>query len=639
MGLPAQLLLPSADTVAAFMQTALPPEAQTSLQQRSLEAQAGEIRMFSAWRSSVGHPPAWAVDPVTGHAWNSADFRANLNDVKFVWELGRFPHAYDLARAAMLDAEDANAAVTKLRQDVDSFLAANPVGKGVQWTSGQEVAMRFTAVWFADSALSNVNREPCLGTALTRLATDSARYIERHIDYARFAVYNNHLLWEALGLYAAATCVGRSAEADKWRNRGRGLLVDQAVRQFYPDGGYIQQSHNYHRVAIQALLWACLVARTGGEKPQPQWHAALRRSVDFLVSQQNELDGCLPNFGANDGALPSIFTECAYSDFRPVLQAAGIESGMGRLYGPGPWDEEALWFCGEKAVRAASYNPISPTSRTFTSSGMHVLRSAGNTFATLRCGTLLDRFSQIDMLHVEVWWRGLNVLVDAGSYRYNGVPEWHNHFMRTACHNTIEIDGRDQMVHFRQFKCLYPAKANTLRFEVGQNWSLVSGEHHGYRRRPGGCVHRRSVLALGQDMWVVVDRIEGQGRHAIRLHWLGGEFAFTPSTLGNGMELQTPSGLFAVETFDDELRPLTGDVIAGRDNPPRGWLSRLYGMKTAVPSYATTVDAEAPRTLITILSGCAYEAEHAGDRVVVRTPLVSVSFSLVGGLIGDVAPA
>lgn len=638
LGSPVPLALPSANVVATFIETVLSAEAQASLQQRAVDAQAGEIRMFSAWSASVGHPPAWSVDPVTGYAWDSADFSANAHDVKFVWELGRFPHAYDIARAALLRPEFAPAAATKLRQDVADFLAANPVGQGVHWASGQEVAMRLAAIWFADTVLSALNGEPCLGQRLTRLAIDSARYIERHIDYARFAVYNNHLLWEALGLYAAATCVSPSAESDKWRDQGKALLVEQSIRQFYSDGGYIQQSHNYHRVALQALLWACLVARTGGEEPPAEWHAALRRSVDFLFSQQNEPDGRLPNFGANDGALPSILTECDYEDFRPVLQAAAVESGMGRLYEPGPWDEEALWFC-EPAYRAARFRPAHRASRSFETSGMHALRSTGDTFATLRCGTLLDRFSQIDMLHLDVWWRGHNVLVDAGTYRYNGVREWHNHFMRTASHNTVSVDGRDQMVHVRQFKCLYPTQARLLRSEERDGWALMVGEHHGYRRHPGACVHRRSLLAIGADLWVVVDRIEGTGRHLLRLHWLGGNFSWTPPAFANGIELRTPVGVFAVHVYDAELRPLAGDVVAGEDDPPRGWLSRHYGQKSPVPSFAARVDALLPCTFVTILAGCAYELDSADGRLLVRTPAVTCGFEMRDGVIADVHAA
>src|SRR5262249_33285953 len=148
-------------------------------------------------------------------------------------------------------------------------------------------------------------------------------------------------------------------------------------------------------------------------------------------------------------------------------------------------------------------------------------------FATFRCGSLLDRFSQIDMLHLDVWWRGINVLVDPGSYLYNDRPEWHEHFMRTASHNTIVIDQLDQMLHFRQFKVLYRTRARLLKFEDDERWSLASGEHDGYRRHDGGCIHRRSVLFLKDDLWVVVDHVRGSGRHSVRLHWLGGDLPFS----------------------------------------------------------------------------------------------------------------
>ena len=105
------------------------------------------------------------------------------------------------------------------------------------------------------------------------------------------------------------------------------------------------------------------------------------------------------------------------------------------------------------------------TSVSFAHTGYHVLRGRNeSTFAAFRCGSLHDRFSQIDMLHLDVWWRGQNVLVDPGSYQYNGAPCWHEHFMRTAAHNTVVVDGCDQMVHHRQFKVLYWTRARALSF-------------------------------------------------------------------------------------------------------------------------------------------------------------------------------
>src|SRR5262249_29677980 len=353
---------------------------------------------------------------------------------------------------------------------------------------------------------------------------------------------------------------------------GRRILDEEAERQFYEDGGYIQQSHNYHRVAIVDYLWACVFARAMGDAPSPVWLRAIERSVDFLYAHQNPENGCLPNYGSNDGALPSILSTCDFADMRPVLQASSVLVRGERLYPQGPWDEMLAWILGVRALDS----PLAAASRTsvsFTQTGYHVLRGVDErNFVAFTCGTLKDRFSQIDMLHADVWWRGENVLVDPGSYQYSGAPTWHEHFMRTPSHNTIVIDGSDQMVHHRQFKVLYWTKASRTRFEDHDTWAACGGEHYGFRPHPGGCTHRVEILFLKDDVWIVLDRVDGQGTHDVRLHWLGGPYEWASSETGNGVELLTPSGTFCVRAFDPAGRPLPGDVVAGGIDPPRGWV-------------------------------------------------------------------
>lgn len=503
----------------------------------------------------------------------------------------------------------------------------------MQWASGQEAAIRLVTLWLSDAGFDASGYADVLDGALGGLAIDTGIVIERDLDYARHAVYNNHLLWEALGLYAAGVCVSTDRRARHWRDLGRSLLVEQARRQFYDDGGYIQQSHTYHRMAIQGLLVACLVSRTEGHEPAPEWHAALLRSVDFLRAQMNPSNGQLPNYGANDGALPLILSECDYTDFRPTLMAAAAESRRTRLFGAGPWDEEALWLCGAEALHASAIDRRRPSSASFATTGIHVLRPRDDSFAIFRCGTLRDRFSQIDMLHADVWWRGQNVLVDAGSYRYNGAPVWHNHFMRTAAHNTLTVDDLDQMVHYRQFKCLYPAEASLAKFEPRTDAVVAAGEHRGFERHHAGCMHRRSIVQCGDDAWVVVDHVSGIGLHRCRLHWLAGDFPWAEPADRNGVELRTSNGVFDVHVYDAQLRPVRGDVVAGQEQPPRGWLSRYYGEKVAVPSFAVTASEALPATFITVMAGCAYEIERVDETYLLRTPSTDVTFRVSDGLI------
>jgi asparagine synthase (glutamine-hydrolysing) len=369
-----------------------------------------------------------------------------------------------------------------------------------------------------------------------------------------------------------------------------------------------------------------------GDRPSDVWLRALERSLDLLVAHQNPDDGRLPNYGSNDGALPSPLSTCDFCDMRPALQTVSVLVRGERLYEPGPWDEETAWFLGVRALDAPQRHP-SRRSVSLAATGYHVLRGHDErSFSAFRCGTLKDRFSQIDMLHLDVWWRGLNVLVDPGSFLYNASPEWHKHFLRTASHNTVKVDGHDQMLHFRQFKVLYWTRASLLEFEDRADWAMCAGEHYGYRRHPGACVHRRAVLFVKDDLWIVADYLTGTGTHTARLHWLGGEFPHSYSADSGQLEMDTPAGTFYVQVLDGRGQPAAGDVVAGASDPPRGWLSRYYGEKAAVPSLAVETTQPFPATFVSVLAGGRPDVAVVGDQWSIKVDGRQVAFRLIQGL-------
>lgn len=627
-------------TLARALRPLISEQSLEQLRSWAESAVEGRVLCFGRWTADFGRPIDWHYNPVTGKRWDPAQpwsrplMDDHAGDVKFTWEVARFPHAYHLARAAAYFPQHAERYAAALVEQVNSFTECNPYGRGIHWASGQETGFRLLAWLFALDVL--LSRTEIGRRAEEQIASGlilGAHHIEERLDYAKFAVYNNHLLSEALALYACGTLIPETPEAARWRKIGRTVLDEEAERQFYHDGGYIQQSHNYHRVALQNYLWACSFARSAGDSPSDLWLRALNRSLDLLVAHQNPADGRLPNYGSNDGALPSALSTCDFSDMRPVLQAVSILVRGERLYPPGPWDESAGWFLGVRALDAPLVRPRQ-TSLSFDVTGYHVLRGRdASSFCTIRCGTLNDRFSQIDMLHTDVWWRGLNLLVDAGSFSYNGSEHWHNHFMRTGCHNTVMVDGRDQMVHFRQFKVLYWTKARTLRFEDTRDWALCLGEHYGYVRETG-CVHRRVVLFLKDDVWIVVDRVAGSGRHAARIHWLCADHPYTELT--GGLALHTSEGTFEVRLFGEEGSPMDATVVLGDEVEPRGWLSRYYGERLPVPSLAATRAFEGEITIVSVMQPAGGSVSVNGSSWMVGSGESRVLFELRDGDITDI---
>jgi hypothetical protein len=578
----------------------------------AVQAAHGRIKAFGKWTADYGQPLAWHINPINGRGFSrtphwSRIFREQsyTGDIKMAWEAGRFPHFFHLGRAAAFHPDAAADLGSAAADQLLQFIDKNPVNLGVQWSSGQEVALRLLAWTFALDAFSQVGdpRFDDLRRSAAAHIAASAQYIEEHIEYAMRSVYNNHLISEAFGLLLGGLLLPECTSAGRWTKSGVEILTRQADRQFYPDGAYISQSHNYQRSVLHIYLSAIALLRSRGLETPGEWTGALERSLVFLHAQQNASDGRLPNYGGNDGAMPLVLSTCEYGDFRPTLQAVSLATRGTRLYPEGPWDEMAVWLNGAEALEA----PLEKQPRgsvSFASTGFHVLRGArepDTNFAMFRCGSLKDRFSQIDMLHTDIWWRGENVLADPGTFLYNGPSEWHSHFYGTLSHNTVTVDGLDQMVHLRKFKTLYPTEAALLRFEEHGELAVMQGEHYGFRRHPGRCVHRRTVLYDKSETWVVIDDVFGEGTHAARLHWLGGDYSYdTPES--NRLRLFTPRGRFEISVHLGDGQPVECEVVSGQESPPRGWLSRHYGAKVPSPSLAAVLEGEMPLRFVTVLS-------------------------------------
>jgi len=239
----------------------------------------GNVLSFSHEVRRCGNPIDWHRDPVTGQRtsshlhWTKA-MSTVRGDVKDLWEMARFPHAYAMARAATFQPELRHELGQALARQIDGFIAENPFGRGVHWASGQEIAFRLFAWTFALPTL-------LLGVADDELLADMAGHVHesgvhiaRHVEYARRATYNNHLLSEAAALLLVAFLLPGAPRSPAFAKLGRELFDEGVRRQFYDDGGYIQQAHNYHRVALQDLLWAVAVLGAGGEPVPSAWREA-----------------------------------------------------------------------------------------------------------------------------------------------------------------------------------------------------------------------------------------------------------------------------------------------------------------------------------------------------------------------------
>jgi len=566
---------------------------------------AGTWLYFGEVPVQVGFPPDWHRNPFTeqqaptNRHWSEiSDFA--FGDIKLIWEASRFSPVYTLVRAYALTGDGRYPeAFWKL---VEDWAAHNPPQLGPNWKCGQEAAFRLMA-WcfglygFANSPSSSAERIRMLSV----MAAVTAERIDGNIGYA-LSQQNNHGISEAVGLFTAGTLFPEFRRADRWRRRGRKLLESQAQEQIYNDGSYIQHSTNYQRVMLEDLLWALRLAEINGVPFSDQLYSKLRRSVEFLDTITDAERGRTPNCGNNDGALVLPLTDCAYGDFRPIVQSMYYLTSRQRRFEVGPWDEALLWLFGENAIKATHREPV-PVLNASTG-GYYTLRGP-ETWGMVRCAEYRDRPAHADQLHLDLWWRGANIALDSGTYLYNPEPEWYDAFVGTGAHNTITVDSGDQMRRFSRFLWLDWAQGRVRRNSREGAWDCWEGEQDGYKGM--GVIHRRCIIRQN-DTWVVVDDLLGDDRHGARLHWLFAAFPQQTDIAAGQVTLNTPAGIVQVNVTASTQPEISlvrgGQILAGRtsakSNLTRGWVSNTYTQKEPALSLALEVEAQLPIRFVTV---------------------------------------
>jgi hypothetical protein len=400
--------------------------------------------------------------------------------------------------------------------------------------------------------------------------------------YAR-AQDNNHLVVESTALMVVGLTCPELVQARRWVSRGRRTLIGALKRQVFSDGGYVQHSSTYHRLALQAGLLAAVTAEHSGQPLPDGTLDALRRMLTWLASHMQPESGRMPNFGPNDGADLLPLSSQPVHDHRPTLQAAGCFLFGKRLLEPGLWDELALWLGVLAGVKGIQGKEMHIQQMSFRQSGLYTLRQ-GEMRAILRAAEFSGRPGHSDQMHVDLWWKGENIALDAGTYLYNAPPPWENPYSGAWCHNTLRVDGEEPLLRAGRFLWLGWSKAKlTCRWQSPDGeLAYMQAEQAGFR--PKGIRHQRGLLACGGGTILVADQLWGAGEHLVQANWLlaDGDWSLD----GNVFRLKTAAGPAALTIEGPLSRSAVhraGEQIGGEgsgvEDVIRGWWSPTYAVR------------------------------------------------------------
>lgn len=465
------------------------------------KALKGIIAGFSSIELDYGNPINWHYSPLTkvessrsAKWYRIPDFDAKLGDIKVVWEASRFTHFYYFARAYLItsDKKYYNAFSKQLEQ----WLKDNPYSYGANYKCGQECTLRMINALmvyavFQSNGLTTVEDEK----NVSKLVEVCYKKVLANFFYANKCIKNNHTLSEICGLIIGAWCC-----EDEGRLRKTYNLLDKEIhKQFLPDGGYIQFSFNYQRFALQIMECVFKLCERTGIFLAEGTKKRIKKSAVFMYQMQDE-SGDMPNYGSNDGALIFPVTTCGYRDFRPVLNTVYALIEGRRLYEQGDYDEELLWF-GSGDLDNMPLAEIKREPSSYHKSGFYTLRHDGGFLMTI-LQDYKTRPAQMDELHIDLWHNGKNIFCDNGTYSYSS--KLGKEMALTAAHNTVQVDGKEQMKKRGAFMIYDWTSARDVKFtEDSFSGTMVS--RSGYE-------HKRTISKTEQG-YVITDKVNGDGEY------------------------------------------------------------------------------------------------------------------------------
>jgi hypothetical protein len=504
-------------------------------------------------------------------------------------EWSKFYYGLDLATAAE-QTRPRKYAVAWQRL-VDSWITQVPIDHDPTDVIGRRI-QNWVYAWarFADCIdLESIapGFEARIGSSLQR----QVAHLRVHLTRER-----NHRTLELYALFIAALALPDLDGDRQLLEFAVAALHQNLVDDVLPDGVQRERSTHYHHVVLRSLVGLLVNARRFAIPLPAGFEARLERACEFSLHCHRP-DGSIPALSDSDsGRYLDLLEAAGHLLDRPDFTYVATGGGRGE--------------------------PPRTTSASFPDGGYFVQRSgwggsarpiANERYLIFDCGAIGDGgHGHYDALNVEIAAEGAPIVIDPGRYTYcDDPPHWRRWFKGTAAHNTVTVDGLDQTPYRRGKPKGGAAQARLRQRATAPGLDVLWGE---VMSPTYDVVHRRRILFVGNEYWLIEDELDAEGPHRYDLR-------FHLTTDQQRVRLDATAAGWCARTARASLI-FCGDATARVED---GWVSAEYGVKHAAPVVTFTGGRFGRARFLTLIAPVDPAAEQPTD--------LSVSFD------GDIASA
>jgi hypothetical protein len=579
------------------------PQAEEEIVAAANRISEGTFSVLGLRELKLGKDIDWHLEPMSGKRtplchWSQLNYldARIAGDKKITWELNRHQYFATLGRAYWLTGDEQYAEV--FVSHVTSWMDQNPPKLGINWASSLEIAFRSMSwLW----ALQFFKESSALSSAVVlrmlKFLYLNALHLETYLS--TYFSPNTHLTGEALGLFYIGLLLPEFKDAERWRELGLEILVSQLPRHVKPDGVYFEQSSYYHRYTTDFYLQLAVLLRINGMAMPRELEPRLKLLLDHLMYITRP-DGTSPFFGDDDGGRLAMLDNRPANDFRSALSTGAVLFNRPDYkFVAGNVAEETLWLLGAEGLSKFDHIEAQQPAKEsveFAHSGYYVMRdgwSPAANYLLFDCGPhgmANCGHAHADALAIELAAHGRTLLVDPGTFTYTGGKEMRDWFRSSAAHNTLTVDRESSSISADTFSWKTIAQSESVAWIDHARFTFVSGKHNGYT--PG--THKRSILFLKRDYWVMRDRIELSGKHQLDL-WFHFDSGTSPVLQGDSLKQWVhengATGGLQIISF----------APGGSWTKEEGWVSHCYGERATAPVCVFSAPAEGQFEITTFL--------------------------------------
>ncbi|MDP1814200.1 MAG: heparinase II/III family protein, partial [Leadbetterella sp.] len=214
------------NAVAIEMDVLLSEDEKRKVSETASKIKKGMFLFFNSEEFSLGNNYNWVTNPLNGYVYPSNlhwskinDYDSKSGDIKFVWEKSRFSFLYDLIRDEKINGNEHRDFVLL---QISDWIDANSVNQGPNWKCSQEISIRvlnwiFALYYYSDKG--HMNEE--LWQKILNSIFQQMLHVQKHINFSRIAVRNNHAITETLTLYIVGLLFPWLDKTGEWKKKGK----------------------------------------------------------------------------------------------------------------------------------------------------------------------------------------------------------------------------------------------------------------------------------------------------------------------------------------------------------------------------------------------------------------------------------